>query len=100
MFVKQYLTIYSPEYLYCCICVCNDCTELLALYSCSLPLFLESAAISIIVLSIVTLRLRTDLETRDDLANDNGQPPISQGQRARWPTSREISEIPSGTDKV
>ena len=81
-----------------CVFICNDCTELLVLHTCSIPLFLVSAAISLIVLFVAILRLWPVLETRDDLANDNGQPPISQGQGARWPTSREVSVTsPRGT---
>ena len=64
----------------CCVPVCNDCTELLALHTYSLPLFLVSAAISIIVLFVATLRLWPVLETRDDLADDNGQNrPLARG---------------------
>ena len=74
---------YAATVQSCRILICKDCTESLAVHICSLPLFLVSAAFSItvlvsaaihfIVLFVATLRFWPVLETRDDLANDNGQ---------------------------
>ena len=54
---------YATTVQSCCILICNDCTELLALHTCSIPLFLVRAVISIIVLFVAILRLWPVLET-------------------------------------